>query len=1036
METTFPKHRAWGNSQWWWMVCALWVWGAPPALAQRGLGYEIAEDRVAVEQAAHWQNWTLPTHAVEVSAEGKVSPHLFRSYYQLLDDRHTFQRKLKTLKRGKDQRAILNIDSTETRDIRGNLITEKKSGQEVPVYTYLMSMGISRVGTNPEAASMILDGDPLTYWEPDPATPLDDWWIEVDLGRVAVVDSVVVRFVGEELGDPFRQFRILAAPDQEPVLEEVSKVDFALVGRTTTPNRGDQREFSFPLTQPRASLVWGGRMVQTLRLVVTDTKGGQGHLVDAAQWEASDPADQGEIVYFIKDDQGLEEPVAQEVYESLPSERQGRKDFYRRERPRLADIEVWGYGDTISLGMVEGGGSLSLTGEGFSPGGAFDGDYSTEFLHVIREKTSLIDRGVLTIDMGATFWLDGVRTSATLPRTYIDGYKMLGSDGTRDTNGQLKWIRLTPPEREDNRADLFEHLLEPFTTPPRLRFLEFTITNPGVGRLCMSCAGPNIAEYQLFSHGYPAEVVLTSDLIALPPGRQLGRIDWEGDTPPGTQLEIRSRTGDLQRKVVRYFDKSGNNISQKQWNNLLGSFKGPIDTAFVVGSDWSIWSRSYQHPGERITSPPQNAFLQLEVRLRTEDPLKAAAISSIQIELLQPVAERLVAELWPLKVVTPGLADTFSLYVQPFFVERPTAVRSAGFDELLLTLPGASNLELLELAVGVDQHSGQAAQVFLPAPGGGFANAEGQPLTLLQSRADSIWVRLPNTMQSLPAGQGDRIYYRVTGEAEQVPVDREEQPLTAVSYGQLAPEERGAQHYFRRQLDEAGLVQVQQVDEATFDSLGVDEREVRYFRILLDEGGQFPFDAAGEPLNGADYNALSSRLQGRTVGKGSLVRLSFAAPVYVNGATVDLAVRNSAGGSLVNAPWQGVEAGDATGLVSGEDLSIQLPLGVVPLGDFSVLPNPFTPNGDGINEAARIAFSVYKLGLDRPARVRIYQLDGRLLWEHRQLVKSGQTAVAWPGTDSQGQLVPPGIYLCQVDLDVDARDAKATTRTRLVYVAY
>ena len=63
---------------------------------------------------------------------------------------------------------------------------------------------------------------------------------------------------------------------------------------------------------------------------------------------------------------------------------------------------------------------------------------------------------------------------------------------------------------------------------------------------------------------------------------------------------------------------------------------------------------------------------------------------------------------------------------------------------------------------------------------------------------------------------------------------------------------------------------------------------------------------------------LSSRLQGRIVGEGSLVRLRFAAPVYVNGATVDLAVRNSAGGSLANAPWQGVEAGDATQLVSGE----------------------------------------------------------------------------------------------------------------------
>jgi hypothetical protein len=1017
----------------WWAALALGIWGLQPALAQRGQGYEITEDRIAVEQPSHWRNWTLPIHAVEVLPEGGIAPHLFRSYFNLLDDRDTFRRKLKAFKPAKGQHPTLNIDSTETLDIRGNLITKKEAGKEVPVYTYWVRMGISRAGSNPEEAAGILDGDPSTYWEPDPAAPLDDWWIEVDLGRVAVVDSVVVRFAGEELGDPFRQFRILVAPDQEPVLEEAGKVDFALVGRTTAPNR-EQREFSFALAQPRSSPEWQGRMVETIRLVVTDTKGGQGHLIDQAQWEALAPADRGQIVYFLKDEQGLEEPVAPEIYAGLSPERQGRRDYYRRERPRLADIEVWGHGDNISLGMVEGGGSLTLTGEGFSPGAAFDGDFSTEFLHVIREKTSLVDRGVLTIDMGATFWLDGVRTSSTLPRTYIDGYKMLGSDGTRDTNGQLKWIRLTPVERENNRTALFEHLFEPFASPPRLRFLEITILNPEVGRLCMSCAGPNIAEYQLFSHGYPAEVVFSSDLIALPPGRQLGRIYWEGDTPPGTQLEIRTRTGNLQRKVVRYFDKSGNEIPQKQWNNLLGSFKGPVDTAYVVGSDWSNWSRAYQQPGERVTSPPQSAFLQLQVKLSTEDPSRTASISRIQIELLEPVAERLVAELWPLAAQAPGKLDTFSLYVQPFFIERPAAVRSAGFDEVLLTLPGASDLELLELALGVDETGERASQVFRPGAGGAFFSEAGQQLAILQNRGDSIRVRLPDLMRSLPEGQGKRTYYRVTREAEQVPVDRKNELLTAVSYGQLAPEERGEQRYFRREVDEAGQVRLREVDAATYDTLGAEEREARYFRVLLDEGGQFPFDAAGEPLDGAEYGALSSSLQGRIVGQGSLMRLRFAAPVYVNGATVDLAVRNSAGGSL--APWQGVEAGDATGLVPGEDLSIQLPLEVDPLGDFAVLPGVFTPNGDGVNEVARIAFSVFKLGASRQAQVRIYQLDGRLVWEHRQPVRSGQTAVEWPGTDRRGQRVPPGIYLCQVELDVDNKNARATTRTRLVHVVY
>ena len=995
------------------------------AVAQEG--YRLRADRLVVETATHWQAWTLPTHAVEVTPTGTVVPHRFRSRYNLLDDRHTFQRALKDFKRGRTQTAILNLDSTVTLDIRGNVLTQKKSGQTVPVYTYLMRMGISRVGSNAADAAAILDGDRTTYWEPSASAPLDDWWVEVDLGRVAVVDSVVLHFVDASLGDPFRQFRLLVAPDQKPVLEEVAKVGFELVARTTEPNE-DQRTFGFGLGQPRASPEWTGRMVETLRVVVTDSKRARGRQVSAAEWEDLPPTDQGEIVYFIVDEEGFEEPVDRLVYEGLPVSRQGRREYYRRERPRLADIEVWGYGDNISIGMVEGGGNLALTGDGFSPVGAFDGDFSTSFPHVVREKTAIVDRGVLTIDMGATFWLDAVRTSSTLPRTFIDGYKMLGSDGTRDTNGQLKWERLTPVARENNRDDLFEHLIEAFASPQKLRYIEITITNPNAGNLCMWCIGPNIAEYQLFSEGYPSEVVLYSELMSLPPGRSLGRIFWEGQTPPGTQLDLRSRSGSLLRKVVRYFDKSGSEITQKQWNNLMGSFKGPVDTAFVIGSDWSNWSRSYRQPGSRVDAPAQHGFLQLQVALRTQDRSQAAAISAIEIELLNPVVEQMPAEVWPVEVATPGQIDTFAVFAQPFFVERPFNVRSDGFDEVLLTLSGAQNLSLLELALGDEQRFQRQAD-------GSFVDEAGQALTVLQDRSDSIWVRLPAAVHALGTTD-ERIYYQVMGEQEQVPVDRQGQWLTAAGYGQLAPEERGDQRYFRRTVEATGEVSLTPVNESEFDALAEDERQARYFRILFDEGGQFAFDTAGDSLDATAYNRLASARRGRIVGAGPLMRLQFATPVFVNGATVDLAVRNTTGGSAPDAPWQGVAAGDATAQVASEALSIQVPLNLQPLDALVAAPNPFTPNGDGINDQTTIGFSVFRLGTTRQVTVSVYRLDGRRVWQHRQAVQSGAVAVVWPGVDQAGQRVPPGIYLGQVDLAVDAHDIGPTTKATLIHVAY
>ena len=1014
-----------------WLSAGLLTVAGQPAAAQRDSGYQITDDRIVVETPAHWRNWTLPTHAVEVTSEGSVTPRRFRERYNILDDRQTFVRRLAELKPKKNETFILNIDSVETLDVRGNVITQKQGGKVVPVNTYLVRMGISRAGSNPAAAANILDGDPSTYWEPNSADPLDDWWVEVDLGRVVPVDSLVVRFVEAGVGDPFRQFRVLAAPNQVPIMENARKVDFSLVGRTSAPNR-EQRLFSFALEQPWASPEWTGRMVETLRLVVSATKGGRGRRISEAEWEALDPSERGEIVYFVKALQGFEEPEEREVYESLPLERRGRREHYIRERPRLADIEVWGYGDNISLGIQEGGGNIFLSGGGFSPGAGFDGDFSTNFVHTVREKTAIVDRGMLTVDMGATFWLDAMRVSST--STSANGYIVRSSDGTLDVSGQPKWRRLSRQEREDNSVTRFRHLLDLYDSPRKLRFLDMITFNLDVFGIYYQ--GPEVVEYQLFSKGYPAEVVLVSDLVELPPGRNLGRIHWEGETPSQTQLEIRTRSGDLRRRVIRHFDKSGSEITQKQWNNLMGSFKGPVDTSFAVGSDWSIWSRSYRVPGERVTSPSQKAFLQFQIKLRTEDRFSAASIRALDLELLEPVAERLVGELWPLEVAAPGRLDTFEVFVRSLFVESPVSLRSAGFDELLLTLSGGSHMELLELVVGVDEPAGRPAQVFRPAADGEFTSASGQRLDLFRTQADSLWVRLPAPVHTLPPEESFRVYHRITAEGDQVPVGRDGQRLTLASYGLLEAGERGDSRYFRRQVDASGQVQLTPVNEATYDELAEEARQARYFRLLMEEGGQFSFDTRGDSLDESAYNALPADTRGRIAAPGPLLRLRFAAPIFVNGTTLDLAVRHTAGGAELSAPWQGIEAGDATSLVTGDRLSIQVPLSAPPLDDFTLVPNPFTPNGDGINDETQIRFSIFKLGAKREATVRIYALDGRRVWERRQQVGSGPVTLGWSGTDQWGRMVPPGIYLCQVSLDIDAEKAGSSSLVRLIHLAY
>ena len=1016
---------------WIWLVLlSLYAITVDPVTAQRSKGYQLIGDHIVVDTPIHWTNWNLPIHAVEVTDEGVV-PHLFRQRYNVLDDRETWIRTLPGIKLKRKEHFILNIDSTETLDVQGNIITKKKSGKLQPVWTYQVRMGISRVGSNAATAANILDGDPSTYWEPDPDYPIDDWWVEVDLGRVVPVDSLVVRFVNEELGDPFSKFRLLTSARQAPVLEKSQDIGFELSGLTTIPNR-DQRLFSFSLSQQRADPEWTGQLVETIRIIVSNTRAGRGRLINETDWQALTPDERGDIVYFAADKSGFEEPIVEEqksdeqvVYEALPPERQGRKEFYLRERPRLADIEVWGWGDNLSTGILTGGGNVTVTGSSAtSPGSAFDGNFKSVFQHAIREKISTIERGILTVDLGATFWLDSMRLASS-GTDQSEGYAVRSSLGNFDTSGLLRWRKLSPLMREDNTVERYHNILDVYNPPAKTRLLEVIQLNP-VSRGGYY-VGPDVSEYMLFSEGYAAEVVLTSDLIEIPPGRNLGAITWEAETPPGTQMEIRTRTGDQTQKTIRYFNTTGSELTLKQWNNLLGSLKGPIDTSLVVGNDWSGWSRQYAQSGDRVTSPSRKALMQIQVKLKTEDRFTAAAIHAVDIELLDPAADRLVAELWPLKVFSAGRLDTFEVYARPFFIESPALERSSGFNEILLNFASAE-MELLELDIGIND-SGQALTSFRAG------DADFGGLEVMQNHSDSIHVRLPSVIHALTGDEGQRLYHRITDEGDQVPTARNGELLTEATWGLLLPEERGDRNFFRKTVDANGQVELTAVPEDTYDELEKEERLGRYFRILIDGGGQFPFAANGDTLDRSIHSTLSSNARGRVVGEGPLVRLRFVSPVFVNGTTLDMAVRNTEAGTNLEAAWQSVESGNATTLIASEALSIQVPLNAKPLDDSSITPNPFTPNGDAINDLANIEFLVVKLNTAREATVRIFDLGGRRVWEQQQMLGSGPASIAWNGRDKSGKVVAPGIYICQLELDVDDENTN-TVLSRLVHVAY
>ena len=98
-----------------------------------------------------------------------------------------------------------------------------------------------------------------------------------------------------------------------------------------------------------------------------------------------------------------------------------------------------------------------------------------------------------------------------------------------------------------------------------------------------------------------------------------------------------------------------------------------------------------------------------------------------------------------------------------------------------------------------------------------------------------------------------------------------------------------------------------------------------------------------------------------------------------------------------------------------------------------------TPNGDGVNDALTIDFTVRRLSGTRPVKVRIYDLGGRLVrrLDTQKSLVAGKYVLDWVADDEQGQLVPPGIYILRIDVDADSdRDVRQTGVQRLLHVAY
>jgi hypothetical protein len=132
-------------------------------------------------------------------------------------------------------------------------------------------------------------------------------------------------------------------------------------------------------------------------------------------------------------------------------------------------------------------------------------------------------------------------------------------------------------------------------------------------------------------------------------------------------------------------------------------------------------------------------------------------------------------------------------------------------------------------------------------------------------------------------------------------------------------------------------------------------------------------------------------------------------------------------------PPHPISVGNASAEVGTEKINI-FTLDIKPTVEVQISTPVITPNGDGINETAEIAFVLTQFAADLEVEIDIFDLSGHQV---RKIIAGARTAgayrEAWDGRGNGGTVVPPGTYICRLAVKADA---KSIETTKLIGVAY
>ncbi|NKB68209.1 MAG: hypothetical protein GKR89_14200 [Candidatus Latescibacteria bacterium] len=553
----------------------------------------------------------------------------------------------------------------------------------------------ARAPSNQLQAGLAGDQDAGTWWQPDPDDSVQQWWLEIDLGRSVVADKIRVIFPDEEGARPFNFFSVYVSPGI-PVFGGTSKrVVFNRLGRPINNNTSQVVEFDLS-TGGLANVVGENLNTETtldfdvVRFIRFEAAG---KTADAALAEIEVDGIGFNLSSMVKTDTRLED---------------GKPHWGGR---------TWTSKDRDCEGCGKGSGADAL----------IDQDVGFRGWNIeSSDKGNWRDSGVWSVvDFGNVYhvdrmvWMPIVSSQGPFlygfqrdkQGTWID-FDFFSSDGTPsnsadpEVEGPFDYELLSSVDNTDRRY-LFD-----FQFPTRdIRLLMWRVTNPSQFYRAVQL-------FVFHAEGYPAQVELESEDISLGGARSIRAVEWDADLPPGTSIEVETQTGNGFEMVERYFLTNGKEVTKEAYEAAKSRNRADIVEENVRDDTWSSWSRPHRFSGQEFQSPSPRQWVRARVRLISEDPEVIPTLRSLRFVANAPVITAgLTGRIFPREAAIDSLQEFRYTIIPGAFRSR-----DAGFDQVLVELPPGGGAEFVGAMVGggaveaIGLMRGDSLVVQLPPP--------------------------------------------------------------------------------------------------------------------------------------------------------------------------------------------------------------------------------------------------------------------------------------------------------------------------------